>query len=735
MTRTAKIAQIIEQRRPLANRIETATQNLTFLNEALHHLEEQRHLLLEQIDEPNVINTLQSLNIASFSGMIAKELEALKKLQSRFSRNSLNIGVVGRARQGKSRLLQSLTGLTSAEIPDGSTQHCTGVRSTLYHVPNSETYAEVKFHSEASFLKEVIAPYYRKLELGIIPLTLKEFAHQPLPSLPPQLSQSDEPKEMTQAKYEHLKRYHTHFNQYHHLLKITSPQQIPRQNIREYVAQDNAEGQQVFFNYLAVKEVKITCTFPNNDVSQIALVDMPGLGDTGIGDAERMIEILGQDVDFVLFVKLPKSLGDFWADVDVQLYGLAAKSLVDLPINLWSFMILNKTSATSPNGDNLRNCQSLAETMAGKYINVAQTIIADCSNPEEVNHQILDRVLDYLSHQIKTLDQQYALACQERLSILQNNINTELQTALTTLKNSVNQDKISKIFLPKFDQFWQDITNGLKTLVEDLRKNRDEVDIDFKEQVETAIKTCKQDHGIPTIEKIEILNNQEQGYGIVYEKYLNEVRANLSKHFLSLDDGLKRSLNRVKSQVADTLINLENGGLGGLTDARGVEFIQALADIIPESEAQLKAGFQLLADFELSYRGFVQHRIRQHLDGLTPNEPTTKKLGKTPDAEQVLNCLKTAHAEAVYKCDNALAELFCEPSQAAFAIVEEFLDRILRAAGVKNEWYYFVEMHQQEIWPLEFKEFSDRTRLKTQWSQILEQAQNANQPQNLQFLN
>jgi hypothetical protein len=540
---------------------------------------------------------------------------------------------------------------------------------------------------------------------------------------------------MTQAKYEHLKRYHIHFNQYHHLLKITSHQQISRQNIREYVAQDNAEGQQVFFNYLAVKEVKITCSFPNTDVSQIALVDMPGLGDTGIGDAERMIEILGQDVDFVLFVKLPKSLGDFWADVDVQLYGLAAKSLVDLPINLWSFMILNRTSATSPNGDNLRNCQSLAETMAGKYINVAQTIIADCSNPEEVNHQILDQVLDYLSHQIKTLDQQYALACQKRLSVLQNNINTELQTALTTLKTSVNQDNISKIFLPRFDQFWQDITNELEKLVDDLRKNRDEVDIDFKEQVEAAIMICKQDHGIPTIKEIEIRNRQEKGYGIVYEKYLNEVRANLSKHFLSLDDGLKRSLNRVKSQVADTLINLENGGLGGLTDARGVEFIQALADIIPESEAQLKAGFQLLADFELSYRGFVQHRIRQHLDGLTPNEPATKKLGETPNAEKVLNCLKTAHAEAVYKCDNALAELFCEPSQAAFAIVEEFLDRILRAAGVKNEWYYFVELHQQKIWPLEFKEFSDRTRLKTQWSQILEQAQNANQPQNLQFLN
>jgi len=36
-----------------------------------------------------------------------------------FSRSTLNIGVIGRARQGKSRLLQSLTGLGTEEIPSG----------------------------------------------------------------------------------------------------------------------------------------------------------------------------------------------------------------------------------------------------------------------------------------------------------------------------------------------------------------------------------------------------------------------------------------------------------------------------------------------------------------------------------------------------------------------------------------------------------------------------------------
>jgi hypothetical protein len=71
-------------------------------------------------------------------------------LKNRFSRDTLNIGVIGRARQGKSRLLQSLTGLSAAEIPDGDRQHCTGVRSTIHHSNSVDTYGEVWFHTELS---------------------------------------------------------------------------------------------------------------------------------------------------------------------------------------------------------------------------------------------------------------------------------------------------------------------------------------------------------------------------------------------------------------------------------------------------------------------------------------------------------------------------------------------------------------------------------------------------------
>jgi len=311
-TRTGKIASIIEKRRPLAQKIERVEANLNSLSSALRNLDDRRHNLLTRVDDSNVTTRLEEIDLAKIQSNIAAELEALGKLKVRLCRDTLNIGVVGRARQGKSRLLQSLTGLTAAEIPDGDRQHCTGVRSTIYHNPNVETYGEVWFHSERSFLDEIIAPYYEKLNLGAKPIAIEEFATKPLPPLPKNLPGYAEPG----AMYEHLNRYHTYLEKYRHLLRELSSRRISRHEIREYVAQDTPDGHRVFFNYLAVREVKIVCNFPNTDVGQIALVDMPGLGDTGVGDEERLMKTLGQEVDAVLFVRMPKSSGDYWADND-----------------------------------------------------------------------------------------------------------------------------------------------------------------------------------------------------------------------------------------------------------------------------------------------------------------------------------------------------------------------------------------------------------------------------------
>lgn len=201
--RTKQIQEILSQRLPLRAQIATAESNLRSLAHSLENLAANRDRLITQVSEPEAQN-LQQLNFHRLQTQIQSQLTGLNLLKSRFNRDTINIGVIGRAGQGKSRLLQSLTGLSNNEIPTGDRGHCTGVRSTIQHQPGIDTYGEITFHSEHSFLQEVIALYYQDLDLGQVPYSLAEFANNPLPSCPSHLANTA----VAAGKYKYLERYH-----------------------------------------------------------------------------------------------------------------------------------------------------------------------------------------------------------------------------------------------------------------------------------------------------------------------------------------------------------------------------------------------------------------------------------------------------------------------------------------------------------------------------------------------
>ncbi len=684
---TRRIANIVEKRRPLGEKIADVEASLKSLCSAFRQLEGHRNYLLLQVNDPKIIAAVQEIDLNRLLFSINTEIKALDKLKVRFCRDTLKIGVVGRARQGKSRLLQSLTGLSAAEIPDGDRENSTAVRSTIYHHPSVETHAQVWFHSERSLLDQVIHPYYDKLSLGTKPVTIDDFASKPLPPLPSFLPEDSQAGIM----YEYLKNYHTNIEKYRHLLRLSSPHRISQDEICEYVAQNTPDGERIF-KYLAVEEVEIFCQFPHAEIGQIAFVDMPALGDTGISNEQHLIRTLGQDVDVVLFVRMPKSSEDCWTDVDGRLYETARTASIDLPLNLWSFAIANSTDANSSYGDNSKLCADLAQNIAKTNINFVNCLTANCANTQEVN-KVLEQVIDYLATNITELDQKNVFLYQQRLFLLQSQVNTELEKISKVLEETKQNPHELALFDLEFAEIWQEIKNGFEKLLKEFKKKQLDANTDLKKQVEAVLQVCRTDTRIPTIKEIEKRYEIENSYEIVYEKYLNEIRAHLSQNLLLLDDGLKRSLDQMKSQVAKVLI--EKGGLGEIMEAKGSEFLQKLAVQIPDQlmpgiPSKLKLGLQTLAEFELSYRGFVQYRIRPHLDGLTPNEPKTIKLTASPSPRQVLLSLKIAHAQSLAKCEKALKELLCEPNQVAFALVEEFLDRTIHAADAESEWRLFL---------------------------------------------
>ncbi|WP_257236619.1 hypothetical protein [Nostoc sp. 'Peltigera malacea cyanobiont' DB3992] len=276
---------------------------------------------------------------------------------------------------------------------------------------------------------------------------------------------------------------------------------------------------------------------------------------------------------------------------------------------------------------------------------------------------------------------------------------------------------------------------------------RDTDDKNFKSAVDSAIAACRSETGIPELEEIQQKCYATGAYMTAYAESLHEVRTHLSKQFLSLDIALKESLEQAKSRVVVVLKTY--GKLEKIAEGNGSEFLKNLAEKIPENLGGLKLGFQTLATFDLQYRGLVQHRIRRHLDVLTPNRTTyrlegglldkwidikTGKIHTSSPAEKIANNLSKAQAEAVNNCEKELKTLLKEPSQAGFAIVEEFVDRVLRAEGVRTEWQIFLQEVASDVWIDEFGTTMERTQLRRDWMQRIGEVDHVKQPDALNFL-
>ena len=760
--RSARITEIIQKRQPLAQRIISVESNLKNLQNAIQILESDRKQQLNQWpNEAKIVDKLNKIDFSSILSKIEKELRELHKLRICFARQTLNIGVVGRMKQGKSTLLQTLSGLSDDEIPARSGKACTAVRSTIYHQPENLTEALVTFHTEESFLQEVILPYFSFEKLANIlpktpPQSLDDFHNIQLPS--PDLLQGNDAT--TDTIYKRLYNdYYLNFNDYSPFIG-KQPIRIGKEKIREYVAQEEENGKLTDSKHLAVKKVEISCPFPNaNEIGKIALVDIPGLGDFKLGDEKLMLTTLGEEVDVVLFILKPNENGSVWTTNDTELYNTASQALNELSAR--SFFVLNNKVNGDDSG-NLKSCQDLKASIDQQQvkIKVVECLIADCRNPEQAN-QVLDQVLDYLETQVIELDARYAKSNQECLIQLHEQLKIELEKAKTALGgtglkfyNLIAQE-FNKLFGSGKKGWWRDVTFGLETLRSDLWLYREEPDINLQEQVTEAIQNCNKNKGIlsdeNTIKKIEE-QIKISGALITYADYQDQLRVLLSHHFISLDDGLKKLIEGTKNKVAEVLI--EKGRLGALTGARGSEFIRELEKLIDLADGDqnrcphLRQGLRIFIDFELSYRGLVQHRIRKHLDELTnvlPSKNSTGQLVDKPDeilpivasttAEEILTALEIKYDKAVHRIQPALEELLWEPNQAAYAMVEEFVDNIIRQEDVQEEWKNFLMEVRSQVWPEQLGQLENNHELRAHWLQLVKNVETTNQPELFQFLN
>ncbi|WP_119581011.1 hypothetical protein [Streptomyces europaeiscabiei] len=712
MSRTDRIAEIHRRRARQTKALERAHTWVTESLDRLRELEVLRTELLGRVPD-DARSRLTALG-AEVSGLLEElpiEAAALDAAAARFRRPTLNVGVIGRARQGKSRLIQSLTGLTNQEVPTSDGGFCTGVTSVLRHKDGVTTQAEVYFHTEHSFLREVIAPYYAELRLGPAPTTLDRFAG-PLP-LEPAGDKSEEG-----SRYSHLVQFHTALPEYRHFLGMASPHHVGSHEIRRFVAQSD-EHDQPFNAFRAVRYVRITTHFAHQDWTGLSLIDLPGLDDTNLQDAQRIVAALREEIDIVVFVRRPDPLGDGIGKPDHQLYDHVQEGLPATGLNRCSFLLINKCAV--PTSDNSANARRMAEQwLPASRFTVAEAHIADCSQPDNVA-AAMDRVLDYLLANLDELDDRLLVVRTEKAAELHERLG-HLAAQAAHLADLAQPTEIWFLpFTTLFKNTHAGLAHGLASLVRKLRDERDLTDDLLADAMETVLEAAERDPSHPAVDELVARAAAEDGLSMAYGKYLNESRARLSRRFLECDVALHARTSDMQRRVADVLRG--PAGLGGLSGApNGREFLLEVTARVPrvreDGSSEIRYALQLLAGFQLSYRGMLQHRVRACLDGLhadTPAMPFPHQPG--PTAQQVREMLEVAYDEALYQCRSDLHKALAEPSAAIFAIVEEFYDRVIASAGAEEEWLVFYQDARAEIWPGKFAALAEDAAHLRRWSE------------------
>ena len=734
--RQENIQKIIQQRQPLAVQVMRVRDKLSSVVSSFEKFQllcrttfQDKELAKEF---GGVIHMLD--NADTIKSDASKRLDELKHIQQRLTRNTLNIAVIGRARQGKSRLLQTITGLKAEEIPDGDGEFCTGVRSDIINEDTDVTYARVNFMTEEKFIREKVAPYFSELSdiFSIVPTSVSEFENITIPA------PDSDPKNATAVNQhlKHLAELQSNLPKYKDLLD-ERPKQIKKEDIRSYVAQDDENGNRIYFNHLAVDSVEIFCRFPNDDLGALRLIDLPGLGDTKIGDVSRVVNALKDQVDLVLFLTKPSNAGASWDDVSTDLYSKARSALGEkLPIQRWAFWVFNHDSRTG--ADNEKQCKILQDTIRDSQIRVADTVIVDCTNKDEVFRNLIDAALSHLSANIELNDREYADNLQNMLKATIHDMTAFAEGIRSLLKDDSDFDKDSDTFNMLFEELWDNLREAIQDSVDvdsQLRMKRNEPYTELKTEIKEVLDEERTQEIPLTEEDIKRASRGVGGILTAYQDALHYLRTRLSGRLQKkLDEILETRLNQMKNELCG--IMLTKGKLGErfkvFDETHNYELLGQMIDYIEtsgnsEKMPTLLTGLRLLNDWTMSYRSFIQHRMRGALNGLDPRDDECLDNGTPKNAAQAIELLGQLYRETTDKVEQALEGIYTEPNKAVFAVAEEFKDIMIRSSVIransdkeekhghkfkydlKIQWSRFYRPIRGYVWPEEY-ESSQRIR-------------------------
>lgn len=728
MTISEKIDKIIADRKTVLPQIEQAEKNLQFAAKTISDLESFRNTI-EAEGDSDLSNSLTSLSTVEFNNNYQAALQALESLKQRFSRDKINISFVGRAGQGKSLILQKISGLGGDVIPSADGSDCTGARSIISNNPDSKaTTAEISFFNEQEiigivnkYLKEILGSDCKLIGSlsAIQSLNINEIRSKLSPD-----------QERQKSLLTHLEKYIEHIHELKDILGTTIT--VGEEDIERYVAQYKSDDKNIkYYNYLGVKQAVIKSPFPYSDAGKIVLVDTIGTGATSLGVEQEMLATAKNDSDAIVLMKRPEPLRPRLTQDDYDLLRLIRQELTSEYTSKLLFWLFNRVEQGK--GANSESIPALMEQMEKEKLAVAKYVNADCSKEDEVRERLLIPLLEQMSSHLPETDQLLINRVNEKLSKAAESFLDISKSLNKAIVGNINPDE-RRHFNSHIKSTIQKMTDELRSLYIQLNKDKNAICPQLEEISAQKLKNVLL--SVPSKEKIlSSLNDGTVNQHNILEYYTDALRLQIIDEFLNMDVVLNELVRQAKISIIKILAGDQWGKLGRVNGDEIQDpdlWLERFSSKIEEAQFPfLYSAIKSLQDFKLSVENYLIYKVRASLstidwilmtstpkiiNGMDDKEALAEEIG-----EILRDMLETVHADI----RKQLKDYYTFPNEAIFAVTRDFCDRIASKAvspqtnlSASDEWRYLYEDFIPVIWQEEHMEFGKNAKHMNQWRDV-----------------
>ncbi len=763
----AKIRDVRAQKRP---EIEKDLQKIDALLTALRDTRGRASAVAARY--PDLATALQGISFNDAENRLLEARAACEAALTRLRRDSINIGVAAKAGQGKSQMLQMLTGLGSDQIPTGSGGACTAVRSIVHNSTTKK--AVVHFLTPQGLLEKKVLPSYKPagstpFALGLAgkPSSLDAFLSASLSTVEP----ADKlPTQGVNNWNDNVIPLQHDLNAFPELkfLLGKAPEEVPMDAVRAYLVKDNNEKKHNVVDY-----VELWTPFEVGLPEGLTVYDLPGLEDPTPGIREDMLESVKSDADVVFFLLKPPTNGErtLWKDEDNNATDMlqSVYPVEEVKPKDWIQLILNEDNREGHKnrgsinlllGKNADGTPS--EIGTSKIPRGFSPVVCDCGSKDAVR-EMVDANIDTLVNQagriddlrIRQADEVFRVALDDARALyyklsrqtgdmlasqpdLRNKLKEWRRKFMGNLRDPFGGVK-TKTFKAKAEEVLAAVFKTAEQTIEDLYSTcgeKAEFPSEFPAFTKTRIlEEFKQARGPGDVENLAVRNQREA--------IMTLLRGKLSK---CCDDLIAGYFDCVVATAIDPnppLCQIAPPTADGTESSR--QRLERLLSELRKSEngpyAILDPAFLDLLDFNLSFDNSILPALVdiQDLEDLDPTiqgnelneklKPFTARLGEDPSskekkAEATFNWLKLKTESILSQVTSGsdrspLTSIAKHVSNTMKANFKTFEFRIIWGDGCEDDWNRFIDENKQRLWPKEFEAAVANSQVAKDWQSAL----------------